>query len=118
MDFAPRDADPSGTTLAVNAISYIAQRSPLLTDRLVQSGQTNPENKKMGLTARSPCPVVTGLIQASHFGSQQQRRGETPGLIFFLYERLTCVCKVLYLTKGKGNRHLERGIVLCLYPSG
>lgn len=92
---------------------------PLLTDRLVQSGQTNPKKQKMGLPAqRCPCPVVTGLIQASNFGSQQQQRGETPGLIFFLYEWLTCVCKVLYLTKGIGNRHLERGIVLCLYPSG
>lgn len=52
---------------------------------------------------------MTGIVQASHFDSQH---GKTPGSIFFLYEWLTCV--VLYWTKGKGNKHLERGIVLCI----
>lgn len=73
---------------------------------------------------------MTGLIQVSHVSPQQQQHGETPGLIFFLYEWLTCVCKVLYLTKGKRRETsgegysslfasfwLTRGLGRYLYPA-
>lgn len=129
MDFAPRDADPWATTLVVDDLLHCPDisLSPIASSRADRPDQ---KYKKRPPQARSLYSVVTGLIQASHVSPQQQQHGETPGLIFFLYEWLTCVCKVLYLTKGKGRETsgegysslfasfwLTRGLGRYLYPA-
>lgn len=70
----------------------------------IAPSRTDQTNHRTGLTGVNPltCSDRDNPSEPLQFPTEQH--GETPGLILFLYEWLTCVCKVLYWTKGKGNK--------------
>ena len=131
MDFAPRDADLTQTILGCRRIPYIVLIFPFHTTATSRTdGRTDQTKRKTGLPGVNPLPCSTRVIPSEQLQSPTEQHGETPRLIFFLYEWLTCVCKVLYLTKGKRRETsgegysslfasfwLTRGLGRYLYPA-